>query len=671
MFAKERAGIKMNFRPLLVVFLSLLFGIASARKLYGGDGIYIALTVAIFASLLFYCAYRKKWMPFILAVIFIFGGHGIYFASLSRFMGKEYYDAQISARVCVADENDGYIFLQLEDVVANGDKVSGATVYLTGVGEEEIGVGDTIVLQGDLTHIGLFKLGKFNSTNYRDNIAYELTADTSSLSIIKGNPHLDERVRAKIKDVLSENMSERSAGIAYAVLTGEKDMIDDEVNLIYKSAGIVHLLAVSGLHVSFLSALIVWILKKLRVNRFVNFSLICIILVAYCYICGFTPSVVRAAIMGICLNLSLVFGREYDGLSALSFAGILTLAFSPLAAYDAGFLMSYSCVAAIMLLARPLSRILCKVFPSGVANTLSVSISAQLGVLPFLASFMSSFNFLSVIANLLIIPFFGFLFPLLVVLIIVALIIPPIAGILKLSDWGFVGIEEVARFFASTNARINLIPFDGIVSALIYLSIFVCSYFVFASSKVKYAIMAALTIFLSIYLTVRPEFYSASASVAVFENRTSSTLVIETSSGKILVVGCDENNTKYYLAMVGKKEINYIIDPVDYLSDYYGAESLVDDEGFADEIKYARDNGIYTFEFDGYKILFTNLSKSGYNYSRIEEKLSSDDYDFVYAKNYSAKGDYFIASQYGGDHSLVSDGSLKYDLVNGWAWRID
>lgn len=670
MFAKERAEIKMNFRPLVVVFLSLLFGIASARKLYGGDGIIIALTVLVIAALLFYCIFKKKFVVLALALVFMFGGHGLYFASTALFMGKEYYDVDISARVCEVREYDNYTYLQLENVVANGDRVSGAKIYLTGAASGDFGIGDTVVLHGDLQHEKLFTLGNFNSSLYRSRTAYNLTADIDTFTIIKGDPHLDESARAVIKQVLTANMSESSAGIAYAVLTGEKDLVDTEVNSIYKSAGIVHLLAVSGLHVSFLSTLLAWILKKLKVNRFANFVLLCVVLFAYCYLCGFTPSIMRAAIMGVCLNLSLLFGREYDGLNSLAFAGILTLLFSPLSAYDAGFLMSYSCVATIMLLARPLSKILTNFLPRAVGNTMAVSISAQLGVLPFLASFMSSFNFLSVIANLLVIPFFSMLFPLLIVLVIVSLMIPPIAAILKVADWGFVGIEQVARFFASTKATINLIPFDGIISALIYLAIFVCSYYVISNAKVKYGIIALVAAVFGVYITIRPELYPTNPMVAVFENRLSTTLVLSTNSGETLVVGFDENNTKYYLASIGKSKVDYIIDPVDYMADYYGAESLLDDSGYAGEIAYSRESGIYTFEFDGYKILFTNLSKSGYNYSRIEDKLASDNYNFVFAKNYDAKGDYFLVSQYGGDYAL-EQGSLQFDLKLAQAWRND
>lgn len=670
MFARERAEIKINFRPLVVVFLSLLFGLASARKLYSADGIFIALTVVVVLALLFYCIIKKKYVPFVLAIVFIFGGHGIYFASTTLFMGKEYYNAEISARVCAVQEYDNYTYFQLENVVANGDKVRGAKFNVDSDEAGDLGVGDIIVLCGNLQHEKLFTLGRFNSTQYRDKIAYKLMADFDSLTIIKGNAHLDEIARAKIKEVLTANMSERSAGIAYAVITGEKDLVDNEVSNIYKSAGIVHLLAVSGLHVSFLSTLLAWILKKLKVNRILNFVVLCVVLLAYCYICGFTPSVVRASIMGVCLNLSLVFGREYDGLNALAFAGILTLLFSPLSAYDVGFLMSYSCVATIMLLARPLSKLLTKFLPRAVGETIAVSLSAQLGVLPFLASFMSSLNFLSVFSNLLVIPFFSLLFPLSIAFVIISLIIPPIAPILKLADFGFIGIEEVARFFASTNAVVNLIPFDGIISMFIYVAIFSCSYFVISNARVKYIIVLFVTVFFSVYITIRPEFYQNYPSVAIFENRDESTLAITTSSGETLIVGFDEYNTKYYLASIRKSTVDYVIDPVDYMPDYYGAVSLIDDEGFAGEITYSHENGIYVFEFDGYKILFTNLSKSGYNYSRIQEKLSCGGYDFVYAKNYDAKGDYFIASQYGSDCAL-EDGSLRYNLKTAQVWRID
>lgn len=671
MFAKERAKIKINFRPLVVVFLSLMFGIVSARKLYSGDGVYIALTAIVLVATTAYCIVKKKHVPILLVVIFCFGGHGLYFASLSHFMGKEYSDATISARVCEVDCNDDYTYLRIENMVTDGDKVSGAIIYVRGAEEGDFSVGDSIVCTGDLEHIKLFEIGKFNSTYYRNKVAYQMHADISTFTIVKGNPHLDESARAKIKEILLENMSEKTAGVAYAVLTGGKDEIDSEVNDVYRSAGIVHLITVSGLHITFLSGLIAWVLKKLRVNRFVNFSIITIILLLYSYICGFAPSVVRATIMGICFNLSLVFGREYDGLNSLSVAGILTLLISPLTAYDVGFQMSYACVGTIMLIARPMAELFRKFLPRSVAGTLAVSVAAQIGVLPFLASFFSTFNLLSVFANLLIIPFFGVLFPLLVVLMLVALIIPPIAPILKVGEWGFTVIEYVARFFAGTNAKINLIPFDAIVTTLIFAATVTISYYVLTNARMKWIIVAAITLMMGIYMMIRPNLYSDSASVGVYENHASTSLVLKTESGEVLVVGFDENNTKYYLSAIGESKVDYVISPVDYLSDYYSAKVILDSEGFAGSIKYSIDNGIYTFEFDGHKILFTNLSKSGYNCSRIEQVLSSDKYDFVYAKNYDATGAYFLANSLsGGDYSL-SSGSFNFNLANKRVRSID
>ncbi len=671
MFAKERAKIKINFRPLVVVFLSLMFGIVSARKLYSGDGVYIALTAIVIVATAAYCILKKKYVPILLVVIFCFGGHGLYFASLSHFMGKEYSDATISARVCEVDYNDDYTYLRLENLVADGDKVSGAIIYVRGAEEGDFSVGDSIVCTGELSHVKMFEVGKFYSSYYRNKVAYKMDADISTFTIVKGDPHLDESARAKIKEVLFENMSEKTAGVAYAVLTGGKDEIDGDVNDAYRSAGIVHLITVSGLHITFLSGLIAWILKKLRVNRFVNFSVITIILLLYSYICGYAPSVVRATIMGICFNLSLVFGREYDGLNSLSVAGILTLLISPLTAYDVGFQMSYACVGAILLIARPITELFKKFLPRSVAGTLAVSVAAQIGVLPFLASFFSTFNLLSVFANLLIIPFFSVLFPLLVVLVVVTLLIPPIAPILKVGEWGFTAIEYVARFFAGTNAKINLIPFDAIVTTLIFAATVIFSYYVLTNARLKWIIVAAITLMMGTYMMIRPNLYSDSASVGVYENHASTSLVLKTESGEVLVVGFDGSNTKYYLSAIGESKVDYVISPADYLSDYYGAKVILDSEGFAGSIKYSFDSGIYTFEFDGHKILFTNLSKSGYNCSRIEQVLSRDKYDFVYAKNYEATGDYFLANSLsGGDYSLKS-GSLNFNLANKKVRSID
>lgn len=678
MQTEDKVKFKINFRPLVVVFLSLLLGIISARKLYLGDGVYIALIVIVFVSLIVYSFVKVRYLLLILTAISFFVGNGLYFLSYNLFVGKEYQDADISGRVCYVeyDADYGRTTLTLENVVAVGDSVSNVylSIYETENGDFQIG--DVIVYNGNLEHRQLFTLGSFNSSDYRDGVAYNSTAEMSQLNIVSGGLTFDEKAREAISDVLYKNMDAKYAGIAYAVLVGDKSGVDENVYSAFSSSGIIHILTVSGLHVTFLTSLIAWILKKCRVNKFVNFIITFVLLLTYAYICGFTPSVIRAMIMGLILISAGLFGRRYDGAIALSCAGILTLLISPLSALDVGFLMSYGCVASIFVLQKPISKVLKKFLPNKIADLIAISLATQVGILPFLASFFSELNFLSFFANLIVVPFFGILFPLLIVLVVLVMIIPPIGPVLMACQWGFIAIEYVANFFASTSFKIYLTPLDPMVTCLIFLAAFACSYFLIANSFFKWFTVAFVCLILACYTMTKSDFSYRGTSVSLLSSGYSNTLVLESKSGSVLCVNYNEYLVKYYLSQEGLKHIDYILDSSSGDGQEFGALILEEEQGFASDFKYSEENGIYKIEFDDVKILFTNISNSSYNNLAIEEALAEGGYDFVFAENYqpSAETNYFIATYESfdfSDYSVKDSGSFKYIFDTGKAWRID
>lgn len=676
MFTKEKFKFKVNFRPIVVVFLSLLFGLISARKVYAGDGVYIALVVVIFLALLIYSCLKFKYLLILLAGIFFFAGNGLYFLTYSNFMGKEYSDAAISARVSYVKEYSSFTTLYLEDVVANGDKVNGVQISVFDVGGGEFEIGDLVVFNGDLEHIKMFTLGSFQSGYERENIAYTCSASYDDfVGVVSGSLKFDEKARAQIWQTLSANMEEKYATVAFAVLTGDKDNVEIEIKSDYRQSGIIHILTVSGLHVTFLTTLIAWVLRKCRVNRFVNFFITFGLIFFYAYICGFAPSIVRAMIMGLMLSMAGLFGKNYDGAIALSSAGILTLLISPLSALDVGFLMSYGCVGAILLLHRPFSRVLGKFLPKKVASLVAISIATQIGILPFVASFFSSLNVLSFFANLIVVPIFSLLFPLLMILTIFCMIIPAAGPVMVICSWGFTAIGAIAGFFASTNAYIALKPFDPIFTAILFIIAFVASHFVMARTMFKWALVVGLTLVMSLYTMVRPEFNYRGTMVSVLGSSYSRTLMLESESGQLLCVGYDERLISYYLAQEGLNEINFVFDAPAYEKDVFGGTVVDEEEGFVGDFKFKFADGIYTFEFDDVKILFTNLKFSSYNYTKLNERLAEGGYDFVYAENFKmfGKNDFFFAAYQPSeftDYSFKEGGSFKY-AFSGKVWRID
>ena len=208
----------------------------------------------------------------------------------------------------------------LDDCFIGEEKAKNIVLSVRKDVDIEIKNGDILSFNSYVNKVHLFELGKFNTYYLRNKTAYESSVNSSNLTVTSGNIKFDEKVRAKLKEVLYSNMSEEGVGIAFAALTGDKSSLDDEVKNNFRKSGIIHLLTVSGLHITFLIALLSFVLKKCKVNKYVNFALIFAFLGFYCYICGFTPSVLRASIMGLILILAPIFGKEYDRLTTLSMA---------------------------------------------------------------------------------------------------------------------------------------------------------------------------------------------------------------------------------------------------------------------------------------------------------------------------------------------------------------
>lgn len=501
---KGKRGKIIHSRFLFYGFLALLFGLVLARKLYAGEGIYIAITVVALASVLICLCLTKRFAMLCMIFILFFAGNGLYFWSYSSFIGKDYDGVcAITGRVCddVVDYAT-YYSLTIDDVTINGEKTKNINLTISKSDDFAIKTGDVLAFESQVNHVNLYELGTFQFFYYRNKTPYHvsLNANNTEIVIVDGYIRYDEAIRAKTKTLLENNMSEDNASICYAVLFGDKSGIDGVVKDRFSMSGVIHILTVSGLHVGFLVALLSLFLKKS--NKYIRFSVIFLILLLYNILCGFAPSVMRASIMALVLLISKLSGREYDNLTSLSLAGFLIVLPQPLVALDTGFLMSYFCVAGIFLLYKKLTKVLSKVIPEKVAGYIALSLSAQIGILPFLASMFSSFNFLSVFANLIILPIFSILFPVLFVLFLLGLIMPFIGALLHVIEWLLAIINYFASLFASTSLIIGLKPFPIVFNILLCLGLFVFSYFVMVKSVVRYAMLSVVVLASCITLIV-------------------------------------------------------------------------------------------------------------------------------------------------------------------------
>jgi len=493
--ASKEAGKKkkkiIHLRYLFYAFLAFLLGLTLARSLYAGEALYIAITVVILVSVLIGLCLTKRFTMLIVIFSLFFIGNGLYFWGYSSFIGQTYEgNVAVVGRVSdqVKDYGD-YLSIKLDNVTINGK--SERNIYLSlEKGDKNVKNGDILAFETHIEHVKLYQYGAFNFSYYRMNTPYKASVDIDEIIISEGGIRYDESIRADTFALLHSNMSEVNANICYAVLFGDKSFVDGETKDLYNNVGIIHILTVSGLHVGFLVALLYFLLKK--VNKYIRFSVLFAVLLLYNILCGFTPSVLRASIMALVLLISKLSGREYDSLSSLSLAGFLIILPQPLVALDTGFLMSFFSVAGIFLLNKRIFKLLSKVIPEKIASYIALSLAAQIGITPFVASFFSTYNFLSVFANLFILPIFGFLFPLLFVLFVIGLMLPFMGVFLHMIDWGFYAINYIAYLFANTSLKVDLKPLPIIFNILFSLTMFIVSYFLMVESIVRWALIATI-----------------------------------------------------------------------------------------------------------------------------------------------------------------------------------
>lgn len=658
----------LNFRYPFYCFLALLFGAVVAKGLYAGvvETIIIVGVALLFVAIMSVC--YRKFLPLLMIIVFFFVGNGTFFLGMTSFDNKEY-EGEVAVVGRVTDtlftSEENYSNVLLEDVSIDGEKAKNVRLFIYGNGDVE--VGDILTFSSTVEAVKPFNLGVFNLTSYRNKIGYSSSVNFSDIVITEGNMKIDESFRSSVKEALLGNMNERNAYIAYAVLFGDQSGIDDEVDEVYRNSGIVHVLTVSGLHIAFIVGALMLLLKLFKGNKFLSLTIISIVLLFYCYLCGFTPSVVRATIMAIVLLLSRICNRPYDGLNSLAIAGFVIVCFSPLSTVDVGFLMSFFCVMFILLLAKPFTKLLSFVMPRKVASVMAVSISAQIGILPFTASFFSSFNFLSVFANLLVIPIFSIIFPILFVLAFFLSFMPFLGPVLVIFDYAFDLVFIIASFFSSTTLQVPLKPFSLSISTLIVIFFFTLSSFFVVKGIGRLLVCSSVAFMLVLSLIIPYLPTNNFTSVSFVESYSGQMIVLTSKDGGTLYYGDD-----YYYQTFSSQDRSYAVDY--YLSESinlatadtwkdYGAEVLLSlDADSSDESQYSISEtplqvgafrvsykeGAFIVEFDGKKVLICEKIST----SSLFDLINEDSYDIIYL----------------GDNSLSLEGSF---LVVGDGQRYD
>lgn len=311
--------------------------------------------------------------------------------------------------------------------------------------------------------------------------------------------------RQNLKDLINSAFPEDTSAFARALLLGDRTDIDYETNTEFKVSGILHIIAVSGLHVTILFTLIYILCFKRRILV----ALIGIpVMVLFAAVAGFSPSVTRAAIMMILMMLAMVFDRDYDGPTELSFACLVMLVANPLVITSVSFQLSVSSVAGIFLFREGIhnwifdrmGRWKYRKIGKWISGSLSVTLSAMTLTTPLVAYYYGTISLVGILTNVLALWVISFVFYGIMLVCLLATFWPSVgAAVAWVIAWPIRYVLLVAKGAAS-------IPMAAVYTRSIYIVVWLVFCYVllgiFLLSKKKKPKLLAICMVLVLCLAV-------------------------------------------------------------------------------------------------------------------------------------------------------------------------
>ena len=242
-------------------------------------------------------------------------------------------------------------------------------------------------------------------------------------------------IREHYRELLRSSMKESDAATIFAILFGGYQGLDESLVESFTATGIVHILSVSGSHITLLAATISMLGNLFRLPKLLTAGFVLIVISIYGMLAGFVPPVFRAAVMGSLTFMALALDRDNDARRYLAICSIFMLAYEPLLFFHISFQLSFAATAGLLYIAPRLKNFFeIHQFPKLISLGLSVTLSTQIASIPIIAWYFNQFSISSIIANLIVTPILEILIVVSLFTGIIGLILPFIAQIIFALD---------------------------------------------------------------------------------------------------------------------------------------------------------------------------------------------------------------------------------------------
>jgi competence protein ComEC len=263
----------------------------------------------------------------------------------------------------------------------------------------------------------------------QQNIHWILKADSIRIhecsKVSKGILTKIKGIRMAGISYIEHNVPKETRGYVTALLFGDRTLIDEGEQTAYQRLGLIHLLAISGLHISFLAGLIFYLGIRLGIIREHMKIMLVILIPIYAILSGGSPSVWRACLMAMIYFLFSLIKKEISLAASIIGVYLFLLLIQPNTLYNIGFQLSFAVTFSLIMSARIFSR-----FNSKILQLILISLICQISALPILLYNFYEISVLGVLLNVVFVPLYTLLLPLSILAILTHLAFPLIGDYL-------------------------------------------------------------------------------------------------------------------------------------------------------------------------------------------------------------------------------------------------
>lgn len=544
------------------IFLYALMPYMLTCLTFGTDFFVLYLLTAVIFSVQCFIR-RKRIATGIFVIVFSFlasvavgNAHCVHKIKIYPFIGKNVTVTCVVKETPREDESGVRFTAELLSITHGGEEFEAdcnASVYVKGC-SKRISYGDKLSFKTALSLPDTeLNTGGFNYEKYLRSQGITVTCRTGDYSVTNHGTYKNTVLLKifQLRDALIKKcdlyFDTYTSSFIKALLLGYKDDMPADMTDFITKSGISHIVSVSGLHLSILMLIAGLFLNRLKFkgSAFVIpiLNIVCAVFIAS--LTGFSPSVKRAALMLIAVNVLSVFYRESDSIHSLSFALLVLLFENPCALHDVRLSLSVTAVLGIVLFGRKISRFLCRFIKFKIIReTVATSIAAQIFALPVAVYYFNTVSFVSILTNVVVLPIIPYLMG--AGVLFLAMMFKPIAGFIAGGIYLTVqAVLAVARLFASIPFGNITISFKAFLYALILISVsvFLIRLTLKFKSNIKSFILTATVAVLILALFFPPT--NGNFEITVINSGSSDCTLIKFPSGKTMLVSeaYDENET--------------------------------------------------------------------------------------------------------------------------------